>query len=267
MILQSRDEELKLVIRYKQNSACKPMYYTPDLFIHIQRVTWMAEGICNQLELWQEITQKVTRRAMFHDDCEIIAWDIATPVKQNWTIREKKIYERKCSQAIPILDENYWNILWDDYASILQEMETFHIEWSSDEDILIHAIIEYADKLDAYMETFHELYSWSAWFLSNMNSEFNFDKTCWEYITDRVIKRRKQIKKALWKKIPQIWYFNTYQITQLDINEIVSIWEKHTHDSVLQNSEVEIYELWKQLHFNTKNNEYISYLYTQNITK
>lgn len=266
MKLKPRDQELKSIIRYKQNSVCKPMYYTPNLWIHVQRVTWLAQWISKQLWVSERIRDRVTRVAMFHDDSEIVAWDIATPVKQNWSPEEKSEYEAICSNAIPILVENYWDELWDDYEEILKEMESSQSEWIFDETSLIHAIIEYADKLDALMEVTHELYSWNDSFLKNLWETYGFNVNWFEYVLNRVKRRRSKIEKLLEKDISDIWYFNIIQQDNLDLKAIVSTWEKFTRFNIKKTTGNEIYDIWKNLHFYDWRDEKISVLYSENIT-
>lgn len=254
------------ILRYKQNTVCKPMYYTPDLWIHVQRVAWFTQEICRQLGLSKEITQKALRRAMFHDDSEIIAGDIATPVKQNWTDREKQEYEERCKNAIPILVSNYWPILGEDYEAVLREMEDSQTEWIYDENSIIHAILEYADKLDALMEVIHELYSGSNSFLNNLWDTFGFDMNWFEYVINRVQRRRAKIEELLQKEIPQEWVFCILELVKLDIDSIVVSWKTHTKDSILVDSWITIYEIWKKLHINSWDSWLISQLYTQRIS-
>ena len=267
MILKAREQELKSITRYKQNTVCKPMYYTPNLWIHVQRVTWLTESICKQLNISPEITERVIRVAMFHDDSEIIAWDVATPVKQNWSSEEKSAYEKKCENAIPVLVDNYWNKLWDDYGNILIEVENYSYIWGEETTDLIHAILEYADKLDALMEVTHELYSGSNSFLNHMGKKFGFDLNCFQYVINRVDRRKKKIENILWRQIQNIWYFNIQQQANLDLEKIVQDWDLHTQESCKKLTWNELYDLWKQLHFNSKDSQYIQYLYNQNITR
>ena len=70
----------------------------------------------------KERTQRVLRVANFHDDSEIIAWDVITPVKDNWSAEEKLEYENLCENAIPILVNQYGEELGSDYEEILKEM-------------------------------------------------------------------------------------------------------------------------------------------------
>ena len=259
--LRSRDEELKSIIRYKQNPVCKPMFYTPNVWIHVERVTWLTISLSKQLWFSEELSTKIMRRAMFHDDSEIIAWDYATPEKQSWSREKKEQYDEKCKNAIPLLVEAYQKELGNDYKDILIEME-----WKHDEESIIHAIIEYADKLDAFMETFHELYSWSVGFLSNMKDHFHKDMTCWKYILDRVIRRRQKLEELIWDSMTHTWLLNTIELEDLNISKIVHAWEIHSLESVQQKTWFEIYDIWKQLHFKNGTNEHISYLYIQNKT-
>lgn len=265
MLLKSRTEELKSITRYSQNTVCKPMFYTPNLWIHINRVTWLAEELSIQLWLSPEITKKVVRRAMFHDDSEIIAWDIATPVKQNWSQEEKEDYEKKCANAIPILVQSYGNELWNDYQAILKEMECWHQKLWED-FTLIHAIIEYVDKLDALMEVCHELYSWSSSFLKNLKDTYNFDINWFNYVLQRVLRRRNNLEKLLWKILPQKWVLNMKELEELNTESVVKNWNSHTEKLILESSWVEVYDIWKQLHINKGEIEQQKKLYIQNIT-
>jgi len=263
--LKSREEELKSIIRYKQNPVCKPMFYTPNVWIHIERVTWFAQYLWEKLELNISLRTKIIRTAMFHDDSEIIAWDYATPEKKSWSEKRKKEYEEECRNAIPILVKHYWDAIWKDYENILIAEESKELVTKTKEETIIHIIIEYVDKLDALMETLHELYAWNPSFLNNMNKVFSRDMTCWEYILQRVERRH--------VKLQELWYiknndtiFNISQLQNIDIQSIVQQWKNHTQDSVQQKSWIEIYDIWKQLHFDNGTSEHTAYLYTQNIT-
>lgn len=202
---------------------------------------------------------------MFHDDTEIIAWDIATPEKQSWSKEKLKAYEQECKNAIPTLVDTYWKDLWVDYQDILTKEENKN-SLSNNEDISIHSIIEYTDKLDALMETLHELYSWNPSFLSSMKSHFKKNMTCWEYILWRVERRRNQVEKILQRDIPQAWIFNISQIQNLDIQHIVKNWNNHSQESVQLKSWIEIYDIWKDLHFTYGSKEHRDYLYTERVS-
>lgn len=265
MILKTRDTELKLIIRYTQNTVCKPMYYTPNLWIHVQRVVWLSEEICNQLELDKELSHKIIKRAMFHDDTEIIAWDIATPVKQNWSQKEKEFYEQKCMNAIPILIDNYQDTLDSDYWNILKEMESSW-EWESNDYAFIHAIIEYADKLDALMEVTHELYSWSKSFLNHLWDTYGFNVNWFEYVLARVNRRKKKIEETLWRNITDSWLFNLWQQNKYNPLNFTVGSGFHTLDSITQWKENELYDIWINLHLKKWTPEHKKHLYIQNIS-
>jgi len=140
MQLKSRKEELQSIIRYKQNPVCKPMYYTTNVWIHVERVTMIAREICKKLKLDEDLSQQIIRLAMFHDDAEIIAGDYATPEKQSWSEKRKLEYETECKNAIPLLVARYEKEIWNDYEPILRmvECKNYDLQWS---------ILEYADKL------------------------------------------------------------------------------------------------------------------------
>lgn len=266
MLLKSREEELKSIIRYTQNPVCKPMFYTPNLWIHIQRVTWLAQELCKQLWYNNELSQKIIRRAMFHDDSEIIAGDIATPVKMNWSQKQIDAYALQCKNAIPILVKAYGKEIGDDYEKILSEEEKNKKGSITKEQEFIHIFIEYVDKLDALMEVLHELSSWSSWFLSNMKKVFWKDITCWEYIISRVQSRYDSLQSFL-NDEKNTGLLNLNQIINLNINKISQSWVSHSKHSVQDNTWIEVYDIWKKLHFSHGTQEHQKYLYIQNITR
>lgn len=266
-ILWTRNEELKKVIRYKENKICKPMLYTPDLWVHVNRVTWITKHICEHLNLDEDVTKKTTRRAMFHDDSEIVAWDIISAVKQNWNQEQKDDYAEKCKNAIPLLVNAYGEELWNDYGEILHEMESPQIEYFSNSDHISHAIVEYADKMDAFMEVTHELYSWSDGFLRNLKASYNFDTDWFNYVLTRVKRRKQKLEKLLWYTLTQEWFFALQQQENLNMTNIVSRWKAHTQDSVRKTSDNILYDTWKHLHFDNSDEKFISPLYTQSISQ
>jgi 5'-deoxynucleotidase YfbR-like HD superfamily hydrolase len=242
------------------------MFYTPNLWIHVQRVALISSYICKQLSLDTEITARIARMALFHDDTEIIAWDIISAEKQNWSEIEKAEYKAKCENAIPILVDAYSPNLWTDYEEILIEMERYQWKWT-DEFRLSHAIIEYSDKLDALMEISHELYSWSPSFLNNLKEAYGFDITNSLYALHKVVKRKWDLEKVLWHNLAQEWLFALEQQLHLNHEDIVIHGHKHNRDSIQKSTTNIIYDIWRQLHFDTKNEQIISQLYTRNITE
>ncbi len=203
---------------------------------------------------------------MFHDDSEIVVWDYVSPQKDWWSKEEKEAYQHACENATNTLVDNYASELWSDYGEILQEMESHQNEDSYDETSFIHALVEYTDKLDALMEIAHELHSGSSGFLNNLKEEFGIDKVCLKYVIDRVDKRRNKLSQFPNYKILSEWVFNIEQIHELDIHKIVENWSKHTPESVKKKSWIEIYDLWKELHFQNWTLEHIEYLYTEHVT-
>ncbi len=159
--LESREKELSKIWRF--NGSGGIVFYRTNLLIHSHKVTRITKEICNILEkLWLEFNRDLAiELAKFHDDAEIITWDIVATKKERWTEEEKEAYNEKCKNALDILYSNYKNESKKfDYKKLLEIEE----ERNSKEFF----IIKLADRLDAHCECMHEMYWWNEEFVKRI---------------------------------------------------------------------------------------------------
>ena len=240
------------------------MLYTPDLLIHVQRVMWNVRVICKDLSLSPEFVNETLLEAEYHDDDEIIADDILTPVKDLWSEEERSEYEENCRNARKLLITRYWEELWDHYARILTSMKKSEVEKTSDEK-LSNAIVDYADKLDAHMEVTHEIHAWSVNFWKNMKKNHWYDDHVFWYTLSKIRVRKEKIETILWKTI-NIWLLDINNRWDIDIHSILKNWKPHTFNSLQEKTSDTIYNKWIENHFSFGNEEQIKRLYIQNRT-
>jgi 5'-deoxynucleotidase YfbR-like HD superfamily hydrolase len=108
--LCDRNTELKSILRYGTRDEWYPVFYRPDLLIHTTRVFWITREICKYLKenstanFQEDIALDMAR---VHDDSELLAGDIISVRKAEFSEKEKQQYEQKCLAAIEQLSENY----------------------------------------------------------------------------------------------------------------------------------------------------------------
>jgi 5'-deoxynucleotidase YfbR-like HD superfamily hydrolase len=262
-LLKSRDEELKRVLRWEW-SACKPMLYTPNLWTHIHRVEWNVKEICEDLLFSDTLVNEWRLIAKYHDDEEIVTWDVLTPEKDKWTQQERIDYETQCKQAKQILVKEYWSKLWDDYSRILTLLEIPKIE-QPHEVQLLKAIVDYADKLDAHMEVTHEIYAGSIDFTKNLLVAHWYDDHVFWYTLWKIIQRKKHIETLLWKEV-DTGLLDINSRWNIDIITLVNESIPHTLENLQKKTWDPIYDTWIQNHFKYWEIEHIEKLYIKNVT-
>lgn len=261
MILESRENELKKIFRY-QWSPCNPMYYRPNLWIHTKRVEWISKEIALWLWLSDSQIHRIQKLARYHDDAEIIAGDVLSMNKENFSPEEKKAYEKSCDDAINILIKNYSWELWPEYEIYLNELEQSQTDNQYNWETLEKAIVMYADKLDAHMEVSHEIYAWNKMFTIPL-SDFWLDVNPYDYTRNKINALKTDIISRFPKPI-QVKSIDLLQLdTILDVYSTAEKWMKHTVDSLKKETWNILYDAWIQLHFSYGNTEAQEYLYIQ----
>ena len=209
--LLSRDEELKKIYRYVW-SPCEPMFYRPNLYIHSNRVEWLAFEIAKTLiSISPKIREKIDldfirELAKFHDDAELITWDFISLDKESFSDEKRKEYEENCQNAISILYENYWNIYSKfNYKELLEIHETK--EW------LAFKIVDFADKLDAHLEVCHELFAWNRGFFIKLE-KWGLNVDVFDYTKNKLKKILPQILAELSLENEKLDFKNTLNLKQ-----------------------------------------------------
>lgn len=143
-----REKKLKEIYRF---SLFKTVFYRQNLWVHSQRVSWIVEDLLPLAESFLHIDpEKARTLALVHDDAEIITGDIQAGHKAQMSKEELEEIDRREEEAIETLAERYpKEINSYTYRELLRS--------ALKKDTLEAQLVSYADKLDAYGETVHEM--------------------------------------------------------------------------------------------------------------
>ena len=255
--LQSREQELKNVWRYLgSGSGWETMFYRPNLAIHTTRVNWITREITAFLET---IDPSIFDRwlanelAIFHDDSEILTWDFLSMEKEKMSLEEKQKHEENCLRAIDALAKSYEDVSRYDYKKLL--LLDHYKQWVE------YAIVNYADKLDAHMEIYHELLAGNPITVKKL-SQWNVDLYPYEYTRNKIVSLLGKLSNIFWKELSGTHpLLMTSQI--MDHLEIFTGSKLHTSESIQEKSWYTLYDSWKELHFKYWNDWQKEYLYVQ----
>lgn len=143
---------LSHIWRYKWYET--PVYYRTNVSNHIQRMKVIWKEICDILKnLWIKMdTLYILDLIEIHDDEEIITDDIAAPIKEKFSISERKLYEEKQQIARQDLKKSFKDLFKDcnKYEKLLEEEHQGRTT--------AFKILKFVDKLEANMEVSHEIF-------------------------------------------------------------------------------------------------------------
>lgn len=144
-----RETHLKSIYRY---SMFDVMYYRSNLWQHGRRVSWiveMLEPLCVGMNIDFE---KARVLALVHDDAEMVTGDIQAGHKAKLNSKELNAIEDQEEQAAHQLSQQYPKTVHGyNYLELL--VHAIH------KDCIEAQLVSYADRFDAYGETWHEMYA------------------------------------------------------------------------------------------------------------
>ena len=255
--LREREIELKNIFRYNWKwGGWDTMFYRPHLLIHTKRVSWITQELTEFLgNINPNIFDKsfTDELAIFHDDSEILTWDLLSLEKEMMSKEEKEAYEKECLNSIKILDENYWHHAQLNYQELL--LADHYKKW------IEYLIVAYADKLDAHMEIFHEILAWNELTIKKLTN-WNLDIYPHDYTRNKIIKLIHTLSNNFWVKL--IDTHDLFQVSQ-DFNTQLAYDNAkfHAKNNIQNDSWYKLYEAWKKLHFKYWDKEDREYLYSQ----
>ena len=226
-----RERSLKEIYRY---GKFKTMFYRSNLWDHSKRVLWIVEDLLPIASKYLNIDPNKARTlALVHDDPEIITGDMPGDHKTKMSAAEALEHDKKEEAAIKELSQKY-----------LQEINGY-----SYEDLLLHALkkdcpeawlVSYADKLDAYGESMHDLLAgnyillWSVMFY--VRTFMNFEKKFPELAPmlagteSLLINPKSQVP-------PYEFHPDTYLL----------FGKPHTSESIKSDTDFPLYNTWKKI--------------------
>lgn len=141
---QSREERMRAVMRYR---LFEQMHHRSSLWLHAKRVAWVTEELA---KLVPADASRAVALALVHDDAELMTGDIPAGHKAQMTQEQRDALHRKEEEANTALAAEFpVSVGGFAYADLLEEVQR--------KDTLEAQLASYADKLDGYCESLHEL--------------------------------------------------------------------------------------------------------------
>jgi 5'-deoxynucleotidase YfbR-like HD superfamily hydrolase len=172
-----REERLKEITRYSMFTV---MLYRPNLWNHARHVSWLTremEPHATAVFGGAYNSDKAFAIALVHDDAEMITGDIQAGNKSKMSQAELARIDQQEQEAIDELasrsPKNVGPFL---YRDLLQE--------ALDRTSLEAQVGMFADKLDAFGETLHEIYAGNPYFVREIVNEYGVIPTPYEVPAD-----------------------------------------------------------------------------------
>ncbi len=224
-----RTESLKQIKRF---SIRPNMFYRTDLYLHSLRVSWLVEEVSPfAKKAWSNFNQDLAKTlALVHDDAEIVTGDVQLGHKMRMEKAELAKVDEKEKEAIKILSKKFpKSVNGFSYKKLL----TLALRKSSIEA----QVVAFADKLDAYGESLHELFAGNIDFIlpSRLYSEIlsNFQHKFNKFPRVRKIMTSEHLLLTLPKKA--------------DFMQLVQKGKPHIKQSVVQKTGFPHYDFWKRI--------------------
>lgn len=255
-VFLERQSELEKILRYGTNEEWTPMYYRPNLRIHTTRVFWITRELTKYFDTINssiyssELTNEL---AIYHDDTELILWDVLSMDKEKYSPQEKERQEILNKQAIEELTAKYSQLTKQDYRKLL------YID--KDKQAIEYFIVCYADKLDAHMEICHEIFAWNPLPIKKL-TRFWLDIYPYDYTRNKILKLAEQLSNIFWTPL-----IDSHPL--LSVSQILDFENAHFHGQPFSEANIRyktgytLYDTWKELHFLYWTYREKQYLYTQ----
>lgn len=230
---KGRKELLENIRRY---SMYPIMFYRTNVSIHSRRMQWIAEELLPHLSDMQIIPEKLILLCLVHDDPEIITGDHQLGRKL-YTMSEQELerIEHDEKRACNILS-SIWpnNINGYSYRNLLDE--------SCDKPTPEGKIMKLIDRLDAFGESLHEIYSGNSCFLRHpelpegVNPVQTYTKILSESASNPLLRKILDGRHAL-LSVP----------VEIDQEQIVRNSSPKTKDSIYEVTNHSHYDAWRQI--------------------
>ncbi len=223
----------------KRFAMYNPMHYRTDLLMHSQRVSWIVTSLLPLVnKVFSDFDgEKARTLALVHDDAEIITGDIQLYYKLRMTPEELQQYEQNEHKAIEVLSKRYpKTINGYNYQSLL--LHALH------KDCIEAQLVSFADKIDAFGESLHEIHAGNNQFkqpiavYTNILTRFmvKFPKLNPLFILDHPL-----LKKPL----------------QINVSDVFKQGEPHTLQTIKENTGIPHYEFWKEITINNNASDWL----------
>lgn len=227
-----REEGLKGVTRY---GLFEVALYRSNLWQHSHRVLWILESVLPTVQKHMRLDAEMARALGFvHDDAEIVTGDLQAGVRARMSDAERAAYDKKEEEAIEVLASKWpKTVNGYEYRALLRHM----VHKDCPEALLVM----FADKMDAYCESLHEVYAGN---LSLVTSVIFYARTVARYPS-----QYPELKSFLLsKEHPFVQDFVPLpQRGRVGVPEFELFNKPHTVESLAVSSRFPFYDEWKRM--------------------
>lgn len=245
---KDREEKLRNIRRY---SMFEVFYYRSTLWHHNIRVFFIVNEL---LDLAKDIlpsidADKAQLLALVHDDAEIITGDIQLGHKQIMTQEQLQAVEKNEADAIEKLSELYpKEINGYKYKDLL--LNALH------KDTTESQLVSYADKLDAYCESLHEVFGGN---ISALRAVINYVRVLKDFN-----EKFPALKPLFNKKDSFLITTESYgDVFKINKKDYIHVGRPHSLETIHINTEFILYNKWKILVLENLGNEGVEILTKQ----
>ncbi|MBX4198594.1 HD domain-containing protein [Candidatus Parcubacteria bacterium] len=226
-----REEKLKSIYRY---SLFEVMYYRSNLWQHSFRVLWILEALIPLAKKHLEFdAEKARALALVHDDAEIVTGDVQAGVKARMSKEELDEVQRREEEAVRDLVKRYpKKVHGYSYEELL-----FH---SARKDSIEAKLVSYADKVEAYCESMHNL----------LAGNFSILRSVIFYVDTLALfpKKFPELVPLLSSKESPLTYLrDRIPANGAPAKRYIHLNKPHTKESILIESDFPFYNTWKKI--------------------
>jgi 5'-deoxynucleotidase YfbR-like HD superfamily hydrolase len=244
---RGRSTLLKKVARW---GPYQSVFYRTDLYKHGMKVNWLTNELLTviQTERIQDVDyhpDKARALSLVHDDPEIITGDHLLGEKMQMSPKELEKLDAEESRAIETLSTVWPETVYGfNYSQLLKE--------AMKKDTPFAQLVSFADKLDALCESLHEIHAGNRSFYNG----FNGTRPPLNGSTLATLRiRYNYLEPILLCDHP----FLT-PLSAIDPQQILKSGKPHTNRSVMKNTGIPHYDLWKEILIKNGGQEAIGWL-------
>lgn len=227
-----RSTPLQNIFRF---SMIKPFYYASSVWLHEIRVSLLVVELAKiALELGVMInTEKARLTALVHDDAEIVMGDIQQGHKQYMTPQQLQEVDMQEAAAIKKLAQSsplrLGGFLYEDLLTDVLHKTSLEAQ-----------LISYADRVDAYCESLHELFGGN---ILAVYPVLTYDRLLATYPN----KFPDLQTLFAYKDSPLTNYKQVLKTDIIDRSLAAHLNKPHTKESILLSTNYTVYNIWKNL--------------------
>lgn len=249
-----RDEALSKVVRYH---SYKPMYYRSNLVTHSKHTLWLMQSLLPHIiaVLPDFDATRAQLMAAVHDDQEIIMGDVERGMKNKMSPQELAQLNKTEQEAITKTAARFPpTISGYNYADLIKEGAALKTKEAK--------LVKFVDRFDALGEALHEIFAGNCRFITPLVDPTYgiIDLPAPYYINYAADFLQKNTEFSPLFDQPHILFVKP---TNPDYDQIVKSSAPHSPATITNKSGYPLYDFWKNIIFNSGDNQEIKNLYTQ----